>query len=97
MIIYISGPMKGIKDGNKKEFAEAEKYLKLRNHTVINPHNITGLSYNDCMRKDICEMMKCDAIYMLRGWEKSNGAKCELKIAIDLEMRILFQEVYTIW
>ncbi|HCM9689262.1 TPA: DUF4406 domain-containing protein, partial [Enterobacter cloacae subsp. cloacae] len=43
---------------------------------------------------DIClAMIRCaDAVFMLRGWEKSAGARAENALAEKLEMEIIFQE-----
>ena len=40
-------------------------------------------------------LMKCDAIYMLDGWEKSRGARCELNSAIEAEMDVCIDK--TMW
>lgn len=33
----------------------------------------------------------CDAIYLLRGWEKSCGAKRELEFANSEDMEIMYE------
>ncbi|EKH0820331.1 DUF4406 domain-containing protein, partial [Escherichia coli] len=43
---------------------------------------------------DICmAMIRCvDAIYMLKGWQRSAGAKAELALAEKLGHAVIFQE-----
>jgi hypothetical protein len=39
---------------------------------------------------DIQMLRRCDAIYMIPGWETSQGAREELDIAKSLRMEILY-------
>lgn len=41
------------------------------------------------MRRDIAEMMNCDFIAVLDGWEKSKGANIEVYIARNINMPIV--------
>ena len=34
----------------------------------------------------LCQLMQCDAIYMLKGYEKSKGARLELAYATTVGM-----------
>jgi hypothetical protein len=36
------------------------------------------------MRSDLAEMLTCDAIYLLPGWEKSQGARIEFLVAVHV-------------
>ena len=99
MIVYISGPITGIEDLNKAAFSEAEKMLTKLGHDVVNPHTIphparswAPLSWEEYMRDDIKELMNCEMVYALSGWETSKGARLEVHIAIELGMRIMFQD-----
>lgn len=61
---------------------------------VFNPaeQEDTGKSWTWYMRKDIAGLMECDAIFLLKDWEESKGARLEYYIAQQLEMKI-FREV----
>ena len=50
------------------------------------------LDIKDVMRRDLKEVMECDAIFMLKGWEKSKGARAEYSLAEALEKEILYQD-----
>ena len=77
--IYIAGPMTGYENFNREAFHKAEEALKQEGHTVLNPAVLPdGLTQPHYM--DICmAMIRCvDAVYMLKGWQRSAGAKAEL-------------------
>jgi len=42
--------------------------------------------------RDIAALKKCDAIYLLRGWEASTGAKAEKALAEWLRLSVLYEE-----
>lgn len=44
------------------------------------------------LRTDLSFMLTCDAIYLLRGWEKSVGARLEFSVAAMCGLTILYQE-----
>lgn len=41
-------------------------------------HEDFGFDYEDCMRRDLAAIEKCSAIFLLSGWEGSQGANREL-------------------
>lgn len=92
MTVYLSGPISGL-DHNTcfQKFESVERMLVSAGLKVVNPmkldhsHDGTWESY---MRQDIAELMKCDAIYLLSGWEQSRGAKIEIKLAKELNFQI---------
>ena len=95
MIVYISGAIT-----NNSSFAEdfdrAEKKLIAEGHEVINPVKTIETLPDDISRKGcmaICLAMLscCDAIYMVRGWNVSQGAIEELEAAIKANMRIMVE------
>ncbi len=94
MKVYISGPMTGVKDYNRQAFKAAEEKIKAMGYEVVNPckldHSGNG-KWEEYMRTDIKALMDCDAIYMLKGWEDSNGAIIELKLALDLKFGLIHE------
>lgn len=103
MRLYISGPMSGLPKHNKPAFHHAEQMLKMTglpdkhqdDIIVVNPaaHDFpANTEWHVCLRQDIHELVECNAIYMLRGWEASRGAQLEHHIAERLGMKIYFQE-----
>ena len=79
--VYISGPMSGIdKDVCRRMFEEAEnEVIDLFGYRPVNPIYLEGafpgLTYDDYIAIDKTLIDRCDAIYMLRGWEASWGGK----------------------
>jgi len=101
--IYISGGMTGIPEYNASAFSKAEKMLTKKGFECVNPFTVgRGLEdkLNLCtkeekyfvfMEADINELMKCDCIYLLNGWEKSKGANLENTIATFFGLDIIYQ------
>lgn len=99
MKIYISSPITGhdmvLVEG---AFAKAERDIIDRGHTAVNPFKISqsmpeDSTWHDYMKKDIPELVVCDAIYMLPGWVYSSGCNLEYTIARTLGLTIFDQAV----
>lgn len=90
--VYIAGPMSGLPEFNRPAFHLADVLLTKSGKVVLNPATLPdGLSQPEYM--DICcAMVRCaDALFMLNGWERSNGAVAEYHLAKKLGKDILFQ------
>ena len=89
--VYISGPMTGLPDLNRDAFAWAEAQVIAAGLTPVNPHTLCDPSWdwNRCMRADVTALCACDALLLLPGWERSNGAQLELHIAHRLGLVVL--------
>lgn len=92
--IYISGPMTGIPEYNYPAFDRAAIVLSEHGYEPVNPAEISrvlecefaemNLTPNrfDYLRRDIAELVKCNGIFMLPGWQDSEGAKLEHTVAL---------------
>jgi nucleoside 2-deoxyribosyltransferase len=91
MKIYLSGPMSGIPEHNYPYFNLVATMLRSAGFNIINPAELnpdTTRSWHDCLRVDLIELAKCDAICLLDGWENSDGANFELHVAHRLKLTI---------
>jgi hypothetical protein len=94
--LYIAGPITGIQDDNAPAFAAAARLLRAAGYAVVSPLEVCpekGLHWSEYMRRDIPELLKCDAVALLPGYAKSKGALLETHIALELGMR--FDDVHT--
>ena len=90
-VVYISGPITsggGIPQvENQYRFSVVENMLLKRGYAPVNPASdalaigMGGITYDVLMDKDEALISKCDAMYMLGGWEISPGAAMEYGFA----------------
>lgn len=88
---YLAGPMSGLPELNFPAFFAQAAKLRAQGHEVVNPAEINtdhSMSWAQCMRADIAELVKCDAVALLPGWQQSEGATLEHHIAQRLGMHI---------
>jgi hypothetical protein len=93
--IYVAGPMTGIPEFNIPAFNLAGARLMGMGWAVENPADNGGdgtRPWDWYMRQGIKQLMRCDTIGMLDGWQKSRGAVTEARIALTLGMA--FYEVF---
>jgi nucleoside 2-deoxyribosyltransferase len=90
--IYLAGPMTGKPDLNFPAFHHMAAQLRSQGFEVVNPAEVNPdqtMPWEECMRRDIAELVRCDYIYLLPGWEQSKGATLEHHIADRLGMGIM--------
>ncbi len=81
-IIYVAGPMSGIKDHNRPLFNKVAAELAEQGNSVLNPATLPdGLT--QCQYMQICLPMVvvADELVMLPGWERSEGSYIEFLLA----------------
>lgn len=88
MKIYIAGSISN-NPYYEQQFEAAERELLAQGHAVLNPVKNLGFDYRDYINMGLCELMHCDAIYLLDGYEASSGALLELQYAKIVGMKIL--------
>ncbi|MGA4541310.1 DUF4406 domain-containing protein [Uniformispora flossi] len=87
--------MTGIPEHNYPAFHRAEERLKERGWDVTNParhfDGDTDRDYDEYIRADLTELVDPHviAIFMLEGWQNSNGARLEHAIARNLGLQVL--------
>ena len=80
MKTFISGKVSGEPyDQVKTKFFLAEYDLLKKGFKVVNPIWFVPqrTEQTEAMKLCIARLLKCDAIYMLRDWEQSEGANLE--------------------
>jgi uncharacterized protein DUF4406 len=88
--VYVAGPMTGFEGFNYPAFHAAASRWRTAGYRVENPaENFggdTGRAYHEYMRAAINQVVASDAIALLPGWEKSKGARLEVRIGRALEL-----------
>ena len=80
-VVYIAGPITGV-ENYRETFKQAEEDLEALGYIPLNPANLpVGMTNADYARIDLAMLGCADAILLLEGWTKSNGALLEEKYA----------------
>lgn len=95
--VYISGPMTGFADFNYPSFDAKETELLELGFIPINPANnfdrSTGRKRAEYLKVDLKNLLTCDYIYFLPGFETSSGAILEALVAKECGIEVLNLEV----
>lgn len=95
MKVYISGPITGTTDYMER-FAMAERELTDAGHTVVNPARVNaelpeGTTHAEYMKMAVDMMDMCDTVFVLNGWQNSEGCNMEIARALEKKMTIAFE------
>lgn len=98
--IYIAGRMNGMPDLNFPLFRQKAEMVRARGHEALNPVEIgqkhfgtvADLPQQEYLIKDVLELVTCDSIMLLDGWEGGIGAVCEAAIAKTLNLDFYDQD-----
>ena len=89
MKIYIEGKVRGLKN-YREVFKAAEEKLQAKGHITLNPAELLeGMNGEDYMRICIPMLEVADAIYLLKNWRDSEGAKVE-KAYAECQGKLVF-------
>jgi hypothetical protein len=103
-VVYLAGPMTGLKDFNFETFAEKAHHFKEQGWEVINPADlaytlatvegcgVAELTTREYAQEDLSHLVaRATHMYMLNGWQYSKGAKAEHAVAEWLGITIMYQ------
>lgn len=95
-IVFVSGKYRGNIEANIDHAEMVAKLLWEQDFIVICPHLNTarfdGICSDDTWLQGYLEILRrCDSIFMLRGWQDSEGANAELKLAKELGKRVYWE------
>jgi len=100
-MIYVAGPFRGKTPWEVEQNIRRAEGVSLEIARIgaipLCPHTMYRFFDKQCdnnywLRATEELLIKCDAIYLLKGWEKSEGAKGEHHLAVDTGMNIFFEE-----
>ena len=97
--VYVSGPMTGFPEYNYPAFNKATEILEQIGLEVYNPAR--DFLYDGPLNefpiktafKEYCDFIctQAEEVYMLKGWEKSVGARAEHALALAVGIEICYQ------
>lgn len=89
--VYISGAITD-QPAYQTRFRRAKQRLKSLGYSVFNPTVMPGgLPYESYLKIGKAMIEEVDIVFMLSGWERSEGAKIEYNHAIEHGKVILFE------
>lgn len=91
MKIYIAGPMTGLPEFNYPAFRAAAEQLAAEGHDVEDPStnvNPMPADYHGWLRAGLRQLIGCEGVALLPGWEASGGARLEASVAATLGLRV---------
>lgn len=91
-VVYVSGPVTGMRDGNRPAFEEAARALRASGCRARIPHDDVApdTPWTSAMKITLMAILaQADGLAMLEGWERSRGARLELNLALALGMPVM--------
>lgn len=93
MKVYIAGKISDLPHSQAfNTFIEYERLLTSHGHEVTNPMRLPHApdsEWEDFMAMDIAHLVRCEAIFLIPGWEDSRGARLEHKLAKHLRLKVI--------
>lgn len=91
MKLYLSGPMTGYPELNYPLFCRTALKLRATGYSVVNPAETTPpeSTYEEALEKDLRDLVGCQGVALLPGWEDSYGAQKEVSLAIEKGLPVI--------
>lgn len=90
--IYLAGRMTGIPEFNFPRFHEVAGRLRVLGFDVENPAENDGGStdkeWSFYLRAALRQMLTCDSVALLEGWQRSKGAQLEVYVAQAVGLKL---------
>lgn len=102
MLLYVAGPYRGHSlaevDHNIQTARRVAIAIWEQGHYAICPHLNTANFHDDCkvvdeghyLRGYIKIVLRCDGVVMVPGWEGSEGAREERRVAIENHLPVFY-------
>ena len=91
-LLYLAGPMRNYVDLNRAAFSDMARRLRAQGFDVINPFDFNvpdGEPIREYMKVDLSRgVLMSDALAMITGWEKSQGACIEATVAQEVGLKV---------
>jgi hypothetical protein len=92
--VYLAGPMTGLPELNFPAFNAQAHALRCKGYVVENPAENQmpedwTPNWRSYMRLAIAQLVTCDTVALLPGWERSRGARIEAALGRDLGLRVV--------
>ncbi len=89
-VAYLAGPVTGRPRRNLWAFLAYQEYLERQGRQVVNPLALVrpSASWLGAMVRCLWHVALCDELWLLPGWERSRGARLELRYARALGVRV---------
>ncbi len=95
---YIAGKISGLpKEVYEANFRQAALEVKALGYDPVLPIDLPhdhDKSWEAHMKEDLKAMLDCQAVYMMEGWAGSRGAVIENSLAYDLNIKLLYQNLF---
>ena len=91
-VLYVSGPVTGVRDGNRPAFDQAARELNAAGYRARVPHAdvAPGTPWVAAMRTTLMAILaQADGLALLPGWKLSRGARLEEHLARSLGMPVM--------
>lgn len=97
--IYLSLPISHYDLEERKRYAQRVEDFLSASYEVVNPLK-NGIpedaDWRIHMKKDLQDLLTCDAIFLCKNWEKSKGCKLEFDVATTCNIEPIYEDVTTV-